>query len=366
MVYALADAGAKTDPEQGVRFVLEQGSLGQNLEGLGRLFTALAKSDPAAAAKQAAELPGGEALTSALNGVMRTWAQSDAAAARAWIGKLDDAMLAAHATASFAEGLAERDPRAAAAMVGALPDTQNCQETLREIVKMWSGKDTPAALAWIESLPSAEDRSSLAAAALATNLDEKPEEALNQMFAHPKLLGMESGFAMAQALGNLAKSSSPEPWLRRLGELPEEVRPSVVASGLQTWASRDLGAARTWAASQTAEPMRQSAYAALGRVAAKKDETEFKTWIGSQPAGDARDVALLSGTAELVRHASGAQRVALFDLAASASNREYGRSWIRQFASVENAGPELTRWLDATPLLTAQDKAVLRKEQSVR
>ena len=366
MIGALATA-AKADPVQGLKLVLEQGTFAKNLSAVGDVFTALAERDPSTAAARAAELQGGPALTGAVESVLRVWAARDATAARAWISGLDDAVLASHATAAFAEGLADRDPQSAAELVGALPDTLNYQNTLRHIVTTWGAKDSTAALAWIETLPETSDRGNLFAAMIEQRVQKDPQDALETMLAHPALLQQGASFSVAQAIGLLAATEDPSPWLQRLSKLPDDTQTFAVDSAMRTWAGRDLAAASTWAARQPAGSDTQTqAYGVLGRVSAEKDPDQFKTWVSAQPAGAARDAAIFSGTSQLARGVEGAERVAVFEYATRSLDREKSHQWLQVQTISYDRDPELDRWLEATPLLTSTDKASLRERQANR
>jgi hypothetical protein len=327
-------------------------------------FAALAEKVPSEAAARALKLPSGTHRTSAAIAVMLAWAKQNPTEAKAWAEKIDDAALAAQVIPAFALGLAEKDPRQAADWLGTMSATQPNRQAMKEILDMWGQKDLGAALAWLDSLPPDSGAEELTGAVFKTLNQQDPVKALDVMkrrLDENKPLGEDFtgwiGVAYVEAKGAKEAMRFAETSLQH-----ENSFESLSAfRSLVSAAARQLPRETAeWALQQLPGTRRGAALKLAGESLVQENEESGYRWINSLPKDIDSDEARLEVAYRFFRKdpEKGASLLAGLTNQKDAQERLFNCTC---WGLVGNKAREVEDWLQGTSILSADQKARIRK-----
>jgi len=249
---------------------------------------AVAADAPGAAGTFALALAPGPTQQACIDALVQVWWQRDPLALRAWALALPGEPAATAARQAWVNRIAAGDLPAFCAGLQQGPRSAGADETLGLAVAAWAGGEPAAAVAWVRSLPAGESKARLTSSALFAVAQHEPVRAL--------------AWATDLAEGR-------ERWL-------------LYSAIAQTWVAVDAKAALAWANALPAGDGREAAFAGVDtglgvpgsrRMAAapvvsgrsgggglpnRRDwpelqTPEFAAWIATQPAGMARDEAVM-------------------------------------------------------------------------
>jgi hypothetical protein len=153
----LAAGLAQTDPRAAIEFARANLQTGDAINSAVQgIVSAWGGSDPQAAADWIAQFPAGETRAASLNSLLFSWSNSDLAAAQNWISTQLTGDERNQAILQLATLKAQSDLPAAADLIAQIPSGQAQTDLGTGIVRRWSEEDFNAANDWVNHLPSGQ------------------------------------------------------------------------------------------------------------------------------------------------------------------------------------------------------------------
>lgn len=278
----IANYWAGLDPEAAVAWVK---GLPEGERDAGMMYTlcsALARQgELELAANVALSLPVGEARLNSIAGVTRVIADGDINTAVAWLRQLPDADARARAYAALAGQWADIDPKAAIEFAATLPPGSGRDFQIQDSVRRWASSDPNAAATWASALQDQKERNSA-------------------------MVKVAEGWAQR----------APEEAAAFVARLPAgDVQNRALDAVLRTWTELDPQNTAAWVSTFPKGDTRQRALQEVVTAWARRDAGGTEAWLGTLPAGHERDraVAAYVGTmanADPVTAARWAQAIA--------------------------------------------------------
>lgn len=336
---------------------------GGNLSGVGVFFDALAQKAPADAAARALRLPSGTHRTSATIAVAKVWARTDPQSAKAWAEKIDDAALAGQVIPACAIGLAEKDPQQAAEWLADLAGTLPNRDGMKEVLSVWGQKDVAGALSWLDNQPPDSGAEQFVESIFSKMATEDPVRMLdliknrldqNKPFRNPPV---SFGFNYVKAKGAKAALEFAAT------SLQHEKSPGSLQTyeALVNAAAQDNPVETTaWAAQQPGGTRRQSALEFSAPFLFQSDPEAGFRWVNGLPKDPDSDRARLLIADRLFQ--TKPERAA--ELFMGVTDREDAQNklmWKAHDALLAKKDG-VSNWLDKTPALTAEQKALVRRK----
>lgn len=149
-LWGISSALISSDPQEALKFLMEDGHSPWQMEQYENLFSARAGQDPDAAIAALAELPPGN-KQQAYQGIVQALSQKDPEEAFAFAETIKNQQWRSQAIQAIVGNLAMSDPDTALSYLDSLPRGQARQNALSSIASVLMSSDPSRAMSWIES-----------------------------------------------------------------------------------------------------------------------------------------------------------------------------------------------------------------------
>ena len=328
------------------------------------MFNAYAKwaaTDPAAAAREAMNLPANE-LSSVLAEITELWIKRDRHAAAAFLDKLTDPSLQFSIRYSILQRL-EYEPKAKWDFAQLLPAGRQRSEGLSNALTAMYSRDPVSAVSLYESLPEADKQGNFGGFLKAWK-QGNPKQAAEALLASSPLPADATREAHSSRAQNL--TFKLKPWIQKdekaVGEmalaLPDKERADVLYAVAQEWCQGDAAAAGTWAAALPAGPARDEAMKQFTFTWAKHDASKVTAWLNQLPADSGKSAAA-TGFAFSIFDTDPDAALSWTRVIRDEPERlkTLGNAW-RQWRSKNSSAA--TSWLEAATDLSETERAALQ------
>lgn len=273
---AIVNAMSEQDPARALAFIQNERLSSSSSSGpIANVFSVWAETDPAVAAAELMNLPGGKQRDTALRTLAQNWAKNDPHAALAFVRNLPatsgrrQAMNAVlgemtttdpygaataalnlkgfsrlDAVATVSARWAQLDLSGALMWASSLPGTPEKNRALRGLAYQWAREDPLAAAAFAETQPLGKHRNDLISAITSTWSAHDGAAALEWINTLPPGTARKS--ALTKAIDNVA-NHDPATAAKWLAALPDEsARSGLYDDIARTWARSNPAAAIAW------------------------------------------------------------------------------------------------------------------------
>ncbi len=225
------------------------------------LFARWAKSDTAAAATWAEQLPEGELRNMTLEQIAIAWMNLAPASASEWVKALPPGESQSLALFAAAYEASRTEPQIALELAAQFAPSPERDELLNHALSQWATVDFELALAWAR---------------------EVPDDVLRQ--------DLLATLAIARAETDAATSAA----IVATGLATGDAQSRAAVSVVQRWAQNLPAEAAAWVTEFPDVPLRQTAVENLVNLWAARDIPTATAWVNSLPNGSLRDVATIT------------------------------------------------------------------------
>ncbi len=284
----LVEGWCESDPKGALTWLESQRNYLSNEEfklGLGDVYAAYAKRDPAAVYRTIEESDDSEFRDRMVVRVASAWADLDMSKAVSWLEEMDTERYSPGAyTESYLRVMkryATSDPEGAALIIGQLESEELKQKLVSPVVSALFEKDEDGAVEWLTSIENRETREEAVKHLIRSTADVDSGVAIDLLLSQPGLFSGNQEFE--REVWDAVVQADLDGAIKAFAIIPEEGRAAAAEAVVWSWLAerRDMATLEDWYLDLDGGAARDGAASAFAEHYVDKDPVSALVWAGN-------------------------------------------------------------------------------------